>query len=430
VIVLVLWGLITHGTFAGTGDEPHYLAIAHSMAFDGDIDLTNNYGANEPLIAGGNLQPESHVQAGVGGVARPVHDIGLPLIFAPLVRVAVPLTRGMTAILPASVMQRARLTPSLFYRHLLSLVMIGLTAVLAGLMFDTFVALGGSSRAAFWTALILILSPPLLIFSTLFFTELLSALLGFAAFRAICTVDTRGAARWLLLGLATGFLFLVHAKNIGLTLPLAAFALYALRDPSRRREAGSFAVGLVSMLVLRTAVNYLFWGGYVEGPHARFTESIGLADLIDQSAVRSAGLLVDQEFGLLTYAPLYLLSLAGVGPLIRAARGLAWSAILIIAVTVALIVCPLTNIHGWTGGWTPAARFLTPIVPLLGLFVFAGIRNAGRVVLVPILALQIVIDAYCWQHPKILWNDGDGRAAFCERVGERVCGYLPSLARR
>ena len=91
IVVLVLWGLITHGTHAGTGDEPHYLAIAHSIAFDGDLDLANNYGANEPLVGGGVLQPEAHVQPGVGGVARPVHDVGLPLLFAPVVRLAVPL---------------------------------------------------------------------------------------------------------------------------------------------------------------------------------------------------------------------------------------------------------------------------------------------------------------------------------------------------
>ena len=55
IVALVLLGFITHSTNAGSGDEPHYLAIAHSIAFDGDLDLANNYGANEPLIAGGGL---------------------------------------------------------------------------------------------------------------------------------------------------------------------------------------------------------------------------------------------------------------------------------------------------------------------------------------------------------------------------------------
>ena len=34
-----------------------------------------------------------------------------------------------------------------------------------------------------------------------------------------------------------------------------------------------------------------------------------------------------------------------------------------------------------------------------------------------------------WQHPKVLWNDGDRRAAFCEQLGDRVCDRLPSSLR-
>ena len=107
IVIIVLWGLITHGTHAGTGDEPHYLAIAHSIAFDGDLDLANNYGPNEPLVGGGVLQPEGHVRPGIDGVARPVHDIGMPVVFAPFVRLAVPLTHALTRIVPDSTMRRA-----------------------------------------------------------------------------------------------------------------------------------------------------------------------------------------------------------------------------------------------------------------------------------------------------------------------------------
>ena len=109
---------------------------------------------------------------------------------------------------------------------------------------------------------------------------------------------------------------------------------------------------------------------------------------------------------------------------------MALSVFLTAGLYLALIICPLTNVHGWTGGWSPAARFLTPIAPLLGLFVFAGLRAAPMPLAAAVVALQIAISAYAWQHPKILWNDGDGRAALCEALGDRVCGYLPTLTRR
>jgi hypothetical protein len=427
IVVLALWGLITHGTHAGTGDEPHYLAIAHSIAFDGDVDLANNYGADEPLIAGGALKPEAHVRPGVDEVARPVHDIGLPLTFAPYVRLAVPLTLALTRIIPTAAMERARLNPSVLYRHLLSFAMIGLTMVLAGWLFDACLQLGASTRTALGTSLLVILSPPLLIFSALFFTELLSALLAFFVFRQVCLLEARGIERWAMAGAVTGFLFLVHARNIGLVVPLAVLALLNARDPARRADAMAFAAGLALLLGVRTAVNYHFWGTLIAGPHARLSEWPGLSSLVAESATRLAGLAIDQEFGLLTYAPLYLLGIAGLVPLYRVRRDLAIAVAAIVIVYVGFIVCPITNVHGWTGGWSPAARFLTPIVPMLALLLVPAMRALPRVLVATVLVLQIAIDAYAWQRPKILWNDGNGEAAFCENSRSGVCRYLPSL---
>lgn len=430
VVFAALWGLLTHGTHAGTGDEPHYLAIAHSIAFDGDLDLGNNYGPGEPLVGAGALQPESHVRPGVDGTPRPVHDIGLPLVFAPVVRAAVPLTGAIAGAVSPDLLRRARLNPPLLYRHLLSLAMAALATLLAAALFDTFVALGGSTRAAFAAALLAALSPPLLIFSILFFTELLSALVAFVVFRHLTLLDPRGAGHWAWLGAGTGFLFLLHARNIGLVVPLALLTIPLARDAARRREWTAFALGLAVMLALRTAVNYTFWGTLVAGPHARAGEWPGAAAMLAEMWRRTAGMLVDQEFGLLPYAPIYLLAPVGTIVVWRARPRLARALLLVIAVYVGLIVFPVTNAHGWEGGWNPAARFLTPIVPLLAMAAFAGAGRVPRAALAALVALQIAISAYAWQNPKILWNDSTGRAAACDAIGDRACAYLPSYARR
>ena len=189
-------------------------------------------------------------------------------------------------------------------------------------------------------------------------------------------------------------------------------------------------MGLCTLVAVRTAINYAFWGTLVSNPHARFAGWPGWEALIGGTTTRTIGLLADQEFGLLIYAPVYVAALWGARALMKTRRDVALSVFLTAGLYVALIVCPLTNVHGWTGGWNPAARFLTPITPLLGLFVFAGLRVAPQAVIVTVVTLQVAISAYAWQHPKILWNDGDGRAGACEQLGDRVCAYVPSLARR
>jgi hypothetical protein len=428
IVVLVLWGLIPHGTYAGSGDEPHYLAIAHSMAFDGDLDLANNYGANEPLIGSGSLLPEAHVRTGTQGVARPVHDIGLPLLFVPVVRVAVPLTTVLTRVVPEPVMRRARLNPAVLYRQLLSLAMIALAVLLSGLMFDTLVSLGGPPRTAAAAGLLVALSPPLLIMSVLFFTELVSALLCLFVFRRIAIEKAVGALSWCVAGVATGFLWLVHARNIGLVIPLTAIALISTRARPVRREAAAFALGLMAMLLLRTAINVHFWGTLVTSPHARVGTDLSMVGMLQVIATRGAGLLLDQEFGLLVYAPMYLLAFAGWIALIRERPTLTRHMLLVVGVYVGFILLPLTNVHGWSGGWSPPARFLTPVIPLLGIAVGVAVRTVRREAIAILIATQIAIDAYAWQHPKILWNDGNGRAAFCGGWLETTCRVLPSLA--
>lgn len=261
ITILVLGGLLTHGTYAGTGDEPHYLAIAHSLAFDFDLDVANNYGRREPLIADGGMQPDDHVRPGRGGVVRPVHDIGMPLLFAPYIRVVVPAVSWMAPRIPPRVMHRLQVTPTVLYRHLISAAMIVLAGFLATLMFDAFITIGLTAQAAFWTALLVALSPPLLIHAILFFTELLSALFCFIVFRRIALDEQMASPwSWALAGGVAGMLLLVHVRNAGLVAGLVLIALQRLARRSAARELMAFLASLCGLLLVRTAINYHMWG--------------------------------------------------------------------------------------------------------------------------------------------------------------------------
>src|SRR5207244_11647611 len=49
---LIVWGLTTHGKYSASGDEPHYLIVAESLAADGDLDLSNNYAEDDGRLFG------------------------------------------------------------------------------------------------------------------------------------------------------------------------------------------------------------------------------------------------------------------------------------------------------------------------------------------------------------------------------------------
>ena len=72
-----------------TGDEPHYLLIAESIAYDGDVDVTNDYASRERTLRVTSQFPLPQVyQARIyteSGDLRPLHGVGLGAVLAPAV---------------------------------------------------------------------------------------------------------------------------------------------------------------------------------------------------------------------------------------------------------------------------------------------------------------------------------------------------------
>lgn len=413
IVVAAIWGLITHGTFAGSGDEPHYMMIAHSIAFDGDLDLANQY-RDATLIGGGKVLPELHVRM-QGQKMLPVHDIGWPVLISPVFRGAYTAAGYLAARLPPSLMKSAKLNDELLLRHQLSLIVALIAGLLAREVFLFLMALSVPARAAFGWALLFALSPPILSHAFLFFTEIPSAFIAMAVFRRLVYGRPRDAST-LLLGLAAGFLVLVHARNIGLVAGLTVVAALMLRQiEDRRRVFLMFAIGLAAALAVRTAVTYVLWGTFVTTPHAALAAVTSPVEIAREVFNRARGLLFDREYGLLTYAPIYLLAAPGLILFARTQiRRLALAFVLVTLGYVIPVLLPVTNIHGWNGGWSPAARFLVPIVAFLWIpLAVLGVQARGgvRVFVLVLVLVQIALDAFLWQFPRTLWNDGDGISA-------------------
>jgi hypothetical protein len=411
-VAAFLLSLATHGNFSGSGDAVHYMMIAHSIAFDRDLDVANDYADPDNLI---QVHHEAHARPGRGGVLRPVHDIGLPLVAAPCFAAAYLVAEHLTDRLPESFRRRARLDRWIMLRQLIGLGMILLTCALAGLFFDSSLEITSAPGVSFVAALLFSISPPILSHSNAFFTEVPSALLAFWAYRALRKAGGR-LAGGLLPGLAAGFLLLVHVRNLGLVIGLVLLAGWRLRR--ERPRAVTFAVGVAAMVAARTALNLYLWGTFATTPHAHGAPWPGFAATVSEIGQRALGLLLDQKHGLLLYAPLYLLAPAGWLMLRRRFPDIAGDLLLPTGGYLLLVLLPTVNAHGWRGGWSPAARFLVPVAPFLALaMVLVLAATTHRIVAGAVIVLQGLLDLSFWAHPMLLWNDDTGTAAFLRALG-------------
>lgn len=410
VVFLVCWTLTTHGKYSVMGDEPHYLIVTQSLLADRDLDVRNNHEQRQGILFGSDgLVPGPHVLETRGGQLFSVHDIGVSVTLLPVYAVA----RRLAELPPEHVLKRFRMSPGLFAYALISLFLIGLTAVACALTHGALLDRNTSAGIATGVTLILWLSPPVLSNAFVVFPEVfaLLATAGIVRFSARMQI-TGGAlcAAALVLGLLPWF----HRKYV-----LYAFALLLVlawiqrksvqqqKPPYLFLSCAAFAAPLMAL----AAWSWQHWGTF-GGPLT--AERIPFSWAALKSG--SLGLLVDRENGLLVWAPVYLV--------LPAAWMLTWRRNGVWLAPVAALFFPAAAHDQWWGGFSPACRFLLPLVPIFALIISDGIRAAGLKRTLLLLAIpQVLISAYGWQRPRALWPRGDG----VNRAISGLSGWAPGI---
>ena len=326
------------------GDEPHYLMVADSLLRDHDVSLERDYAEGRYRgIHPAPLAPHYRVR-GRGGEIFSLHALGLSVL-----------------VLPAYAI--GSYAGASFFMALLAVALAGqLRALLRE-------AVGEGADGVAW---VMALSPPLVHYAGLLFTEIPAALVvavGLRHGRATTSVRTALAT-----GAALAFLPWLNVRYAILTVALLAFALSA--RPGARLAAAWVAPSLASAAAL-ALYHWQLYGFFdprrVYGRRPEFS--------LGGIPTGLPGLLFDQEFGLLVYAPVFVLAVPGLLALWRRSRRLAViTAVLAVAVMAVAGAWPM-----WRGGFNPPARFLVPIVPALALAVAARLRggwSAGAALLV------------------------------------------------
>jgi hypothetical protein len=355
------------------GDEPHYLMVADSLLRDRDLALQQDYSAGRyTAFHDAPLAPHYRVR-GRGGEIYSLHALGLSILILPAYALAGYTGASLFLALLAALLAREirELVRALAARHALA-------------------------DAAGWA---FALSPPLIHYAGLVFTEVPAALA--IAFVLRRTRESQlGAGAALAAGLAVAALAWLNVRYVPVALLLLLHALW------RQRARAVALLGPVLASVAGLLLYHRALYGFVD-PRRVYGRRPELA--LATLAEGLPGLLLDQEFGLFTYAPFLVLALPGLFFLYRRDRRLGLTALALVAV----VVLTAGTWHMWRGGFNPPGRFLVPLIPVLALAV-AGLwerrgLTAGAAIL---LGWSLWTGLSGGWQPQLVHRDRDGTAPF------------------
>jgi hypothetical protein len=394
-----LWSAAAVGPGA---DEPHYLVITQSLIRDHDLAIENNHARGDYReYFNGPLRPD-FLRRGLNDVIYSIHAPGLPALLVPAYAVA-------------------------GYRG--AVVMLCLFAALAALaVFDLAELVAG--RAAAWvTWAAVCLTVPFVPHSWLIFPEMPGALVTAWAALWLYTPLPERARIWIWRGLALALLPWLHTKFVIL---LAAMGAALVVRVWRRPTA---AAALVTPIVISAAL--WLWSFYrlygVLDPQVPYADFPSLYVRFANIPRGVFGLLFDQKFGLLVYAPVYLIAVAGCWMMLRRSDR-RWFALALLA-TVAAFVASTTRMYMWWGGSSAPARFLVPILPLVAPMMAVAFRelrspaSRGMAALVLCISLIVAIGGSAWPERLMLFSPPHGVARLVEAVqaGSPLSLELPTF---
>ena len=392
------------------GDEPHYLIITQSLLSGGDLRIEDNHARREyAAYVDSHLKPD-YLRRGRDGAIYSIHAPGVSALVLPAFAVAgYPGAVAMLAVLAA----------------------LGVLAVWRAARDAT----GSASAAAVATAGVGLSVP--FFFQT--FTIYPDGPAAVAVMVVVCLALTRtGGLTWeraLACGVLLGALPWLHTRYAAIAGPLAVVVAGRLVWPRDAAAPWSARVPALAALAVPALLSAAAWFAMFQAIYGTWDPRAPYGHATDMRWGRIphgiAGLLLDQQFGLLPNAPIYVAALAGFIALWQRSRRL--TAELLIA--TAPYVTAVAGFHMWWGGRSSPARFLVPVLlplalPLAAWWSQQRSRTARTLTLLLLAASVCLTAAFVLvDHGALIYNSRDGHALWLLAASRSVnlTYALPSL---
>jgi hypothetical protein len=381
------------------GDEPHYLAIAQSLMRDGDLRIENNHHDPDFVASFGEMKPD-YIVRGRDGAIYSIHAPGVAVLVLPAFRLAG--YRGAQAML------------------------IGAAAWTGGLIWIAAWRATRDPRAAWFAWAAIAGSATFLLQSGMVFPDGPGALAVAVGVWLLVRLgdadDPVGPSAIVIASVPLAALPWLHTRFSVLAAGLGVLIAWQLLAERARPTAER--VFRVSAFAAVPAISAMAWVAYFVAIYGTPNPAVPYGDTSgpDGTHVSYApgglvGLLLDQQFGLLSYAP--VLAAAFVGLARARSHRLDRLAAMAAGAGALYLVVAATYWMWWAGVPATPARLVTAVLPVLAVPLaraWADATPGTRGALVVLLGATLAISALVVGVDRglLAWNVRDAEARWLE----------------